>query len=347
MHKIRVGNRVVGLGEPCFIIAEAGSNHNGSLDRAKKLIDIAAKAKADAVKFQSINVKKLYIPEELSEESKKFLKQIEFPEDWHYKLNRYAQKKGIIFLSTPTYFEAVDILEKINVKAYKIASAQAATHLELVKYIANKGKPILLSTGLVDHSGIARALKACYEQKNRDIALLHCNAIYPTPPKFVNLRYISTLQRAFGHPVGFSDHTMGFHVTLAAVALGACVIEKHFTTSRRLRGPDHHFSLEPRELTEMVKRIREMEQALGDGQKAGLRKEEKAILKHIRLKLVAEKDLEAGGKIFRTDISFKRSRKGIPAEMLPRVLGCRVKKIIKRGEPLTWGKLAHAKKAKR
>jgi sialic acid synthase SpsE len=343
MRKIRVGDKVVGPGEPCFVVAEAGSNHNGSLNRAKRLIDVAVKAGADAVKFQSINPEKLYLMEELSDEFKKVLKQMEFPEDWHRKLSRYAEKKRIIFLSTPTYVEAVDILEKINVKAYKIASTQVAAHLELVRYVASRGKPILMSTGLVGRSGITRALNVCYREGNKNIALLHCNSIYPTSPELVNLKYIHTLQRTFGHPVGFSDHTLGFHVTLAAVALGACVIEKHFTVSRKLKGPDHFYALEPGELAEMVQRIREVERASGDGREMKLSKEEMAIVESARPKLIAEKTLEAGEVISRAHVGFRRSKRGIPAEMLHRVLNRKVKEKVEKGELFSWRKLARVR----
>lgn len=268
--RIKIDGRFVGEGEETFIIAEAGSNHNQDFDMAIELIDVAAEAKADAVKFQIYRADTLYPKRALKFPSLKgenvydLLKSTEFPREWLPKLSEYAAKKGIIFLSTPFDHDAVDELDCIGVPAFKIASFEI-TDLDLLKYTASKQKPMIVSTGVADLGEIEDAISAMRSVGNDDIILLHCNSLYPTPPEAVNLRAIATIREAFKLPVGFSDHTLGIHISIAATAMGACVIEKHFTLDRSLPGPDHSFAIEPDELKEMVRHVREIDRAKGNG----------------------------------------------------------------------------------
>jgi len=253
-----------------FIIAEAGSNHNQDFDMAIKLIDVAAEAKADAVKFQIYSADTLYpkralkFPSLRGENVYNLLKSTEFPRERLPELSEYAAKKGIMFLATPFDCAAVGELDEIGVPAFKIASFEI-TDLDLLKYTASKQKPMIVSAGMANMGDIEDAIGAIRSVGNDDIVLLHCNSLYPTPPDAVNLRAIATIREAFKLPVGFSDHTLGIHISLAAAAMGACVIEKHFTLDRSLPGPDHSFAIEPDELKEMVRCIREIDTAKGSG----------------------------------------------------------------------------------
>lgn len=273
---IKIGNKLIGEGEPTFIITEAGSNHNGSLEQAKKLIDVAAKSGADAVKFQIFQAENLY-----SKYTPEF---------------RYLKGKNTFD------FEAVDLLDK-HVPAFKIASFEI-TDLELIKYVAEKGKPMIISTGMANLGEIEDAINVIKSVGNEDIILLHCNSLYPTPVEVVNLRAIETMKTSFKVPVGFSDHTVGIQIPIAAVAMGACVIEKHFTLDRTLPGPDHSFAIEPDELKEMVRGIREVEKAKGT-------------------------------KITRDMLVIKRPGYGINPKFIDIVVGKETKKDIKEDEWIT------------
>ena len=272
--KVKIGNRLVGDSEPCFIIAEAGSSHNGSLEQAKRLIDVAAEAGADAVKFQLFRASKLYHRDAGKSD---YLKQdrsiydiiagMEMPYEWLPELAAYCQERGIIFLSSVFDEESVDRLDP-HVSAYKIASYEM-THLPLVRQVAQKGKPVIISTGTANLEEVDETVEAFLGTENRDLILMQCTASYPAPVNSLNLRAIVTMKDAFGVPVGLSDHSRDPLIgPLAAVAIGANLVEKHLTLSNRLPGPDHSFAVEPPELTLMVKRIREVEQALGTGVKA-------------------------------------------------------------------------------
>lgn len=267
MKKIELGGRWIGESEPCFIIAEAGSNHDAKLEQAKELIDVAAEAGADVVKFQLFTAENLYpkncgIVDTLAGEVDffKLLKQIEVSTNWLQTLKEYAESKGIVFLCSVFSEEAVDELEKINPPAYKVGSPELS-HLPLLKYVARLHKPIVLSTGLSKIGDIEEALDTCYAENNHQTILMHCVSGYPTPLEDCNLRVINTLKAAFDVPVGFSDHTLDPVIASSvAAALGANIIEKHFTLSKELKGPDHPFALEPPELRQMVREIREIEE---------------------------------------------------------------------------------------
>ncbi len=347
MEKVAIGKRLVGNGEPCFIIAEAGSNHNRDFKQAKRLIDVASEAGADAVKFQTFSAEKLYSKKtptmsylkknkllKKDETVWDLLKRLELPREWHKDLAKYCKEKKIIFLSTPFDLEAVDQLEEVGMPAYKIASYEI-THLPLLKRVAETDKPIILSTGMADLSDIETALDVIYKTGNRNVILLHCAINYP--PKFedLNLRAIQTMKQAFQLPVGFSDHTMGITADIAAVALGACAIEKHYTTSRKLDGPDHSFAVEPEELKAMVRGIREAEKALGSPVKKRTQAEEE-MYKLGRRSLVAAKRINRGSVIQPDMIDVKRPGFGIPTKLMDVVVGKKAKVDIDEDEILTW-----------
>lgn len=347
--KIKIGNRWVGDGEPCFIIAEAGSNHNRNMKQALRMIDVAAEAGADAVKFQTFSAETLYSKKtpdmsylKKSKLLKKgqsvwdLLKKNELPRPWHKALSDHCKKRKIIFLSTPFDLEAVDLLEKLKVPAYKIASYEI-THLPLLKRVAQTKKPVILSTGMADLSDIETALEVLYKNGNRQVILLHCAINYP--PKFedLHLRSMQTMRLAFQVPVGFSDHSSGISADLAAVALGACVIEKHYTTDRRLPGPDHPFAIEPHELKAMVRGIRETEVALGSTIKKHTQAENE-MYKLGRRSLVAACAISKGAKITEEMIAVKRPGFGIPTKMMDVVVGRIAKENIDEDEILNWEK---------
>jgi N-acetylneuraminate synthase/N,N'-diacetyllegionaminate synthase len=340
MKKLKIGNKLVGEEEHCFIIAEAGSNHNGSLEQAKKLIDIATEAKADAVKFQIYHAENLYSKYTLGFSYLKgrniyeLIKSIETPREWIKELAGYCEAKNIIFLATPFDFEAVDILDKY-VPAFKIASFEI-TDLELLKYAAEKGKPMIISTGMANLCDVEDAITAIKSTGNDDIILLHCNSLYPTPVEVVNLKAMETMKTAFKVPVGFSDHTLGIHIPIAAVAMGACVIEKHFTLDRTLPGPDHSFAIEPDELKEMVRYIREVEKAKGNGIKEKSELESEEMYIKARRSIHAKVDIPKGTKITRDMLIIKRPGYGIKPKFIDIVVGREAKKDIKEDEWITW-----------
>jgi len=310
--EIKVGNRSVGEDCPCFIIAEAGSNHNQSLSMAKELIRAASDAGASAVKFQTIKFSEIYHEGSTDRKKKKFIKSLEIPEEWYSALMREAQKCGILFFSSPTYKKAVDFLFKSGVPAFKIGSSQAVSDLELIAQAAAKGLPLFIATGLIDFKRVESILDICRKEDNQQIVLLHCVALYPVPPDKASLLRMVQLRERFGAITGFSDHTLGINFALAAVSLGAKVIEKHFTISRKLKGPDHPFSLEPKELKEMVSEIRKIESGLPVVNT--LSKEEKKIKDAVQLKWVAARDFSRGEKLDKDSLVARRLQGGIGVE---------------------------------
>lgn len=351
MKKIKIAHRWVGEGEPAFIIAEAGSNHNGSLTQAKKLIDVAADAGADAVKFQTFKAEKLYSKKtpdmsylKKSKLLKKgqtvwdLLKQNELPRGWQKALADYCKKRKVLFLSTPFDIEAVDELDALKMPAIKIASYEI-THLPLLAHAARKKKPIILSTGMADLSDIETALEVIYKAGNHNVILLHCAINYPPRFEDVNLRAMDTMRKAFQLPIGYSDHTTGVAVDIAAVSLGACVIEKHFTTSRKLPGPDHPFAIEPDELRAMVQGIREAEASLGSPIKRRTAAEEE-MYKLGRRSLVAACAIQKGQVIKRNMIEVKRPGFGIPTKDMASLIGRTAKRNIEEDDILQWDMLA-------
>ena len=340
MKTVKIGDRVIGGDNPCFIIAEAGSNHNGNLEQAKKLIDIAVEAGADAVKFQIFQAENLYskyAPEFSYLKGKntyELIKSIETPREWIKELARYCDEKGVTFLASPFDFEAVDLLDKY-VPAFKIASFEIVD-LELIKYTAEKGKTMIISTGMANLGEIEDAINANKSVGNEDIILLHCNSLYPTPVDVVNFKAMETMRTSFKVPVGFSDHTLGIHIPVAAVATGACVIEKHFTLDRNLLGPDHSFAIEPDELKEMVRCIREVEKAKGNGIKEKSELESEEMYVKARRSIHARVDIPKGRKITRDMLIIKRPGYGIKPKFIVVVVGRGAKRDIKEDEWITW-----------
>jgi len=348
VRKIQIADRCVGEREPCFIIAEAGVNHKGDINLAKKLIDVAKEAGADAVKFQTFKAedavsktaeKAEYQKETTAAEELQFemIKKLELSGRDFEELFDYAQGEGTIFLSSPFDKGSVDLLDRLGVPAFKIGSGEI-TNFRLIRHIAKKHKPIILSTGMSTLAEIEEALQAIRGEGTGDIILLHCITAYPAKIEDANLRAMQTLMTAFKLPVGFSDHTVGITLPIAAVALGAVVLEKHFTLDRNLPGPDHKASLEPEELKQMVEALRQVEKAMGDGIKRPTHEEEE-IKRVARRSIVAKIDIPQGIVITEEMLDIKRPGIGIEPKYISKVVGNVARSLIKRDELLTMDKL--------
>lgn len=312
-----------------FIIAEAGVNHNGDIGIAKQLVDKAKAAKVDAIKFQSFNADKLVTKNAPKAEYQKkntgngnqynMLKKLELSLEDHIELKKYCDEKSIMFLSTPFDEESVDLLEQIGVSLYKVSSGDL-TNIPLLQYIASKNKPIILSTGMANLGEIEYAIYAIKEVSNIEIKLLHCTSNYPTKYEDVNLKAMHTLKNAFNLEVGYSDHTNGIEIPIAAVAMGAQIIEKHFTIDKNMEGPDHKASLNPFELKEMVSSIRHIEQAFGNGIKK-CNKNEKNTRKIARKSIVLCKPIKKDQVIERSCLTCKRPGTGISPKYINKLIG--------------------------
>ena len=336
MEKIKIGNKVVGEGAPTFIVAEAGLNHNGDLRLAKRLVRKAAEVGADAVKFQTFITENF-----ISRQSRLFnvFKKLELSFEEFQEIAELAKSVGITFMSTALDEESADFLEKLNVPAFKVASGDL-TNLPFLEYLAKKGKPLIISTGMATLGEVEEAMDVIYSTGNKKIALLHCVSTYPADLNDVNLRAICTLKQAFQVPVGFSDHTTSILAPIAAVAVCAAIIEKHFTLSKKLPGPDHRSSFEPDEFSEMVKNIRKIEKALGSPRKEPVAAEIE-IRRLARRSLVAKIDITAKTKITENMISIKRPGTGIPPKYKNLVIGKYARVNIRRDDMVTWDKLTH------
>ena len=336
---IDLSGRAIGPGAPCFLIAEVGANHNRSLDLAKAHIDAAAAAGADAVKFQIYSAETLYsrrTPRHSGYDKDLFslIKEIETPRSWLPELRCYCDERKILFFATPFDHQAVDELDEVS-DLFKIASFELVD-LPLIRHCASKGKPMIISTGLANMEEIEDAYLACREAGNEQIIFLQCASAYPAPAHIMNLRAMETLSRAFGVPTGLSDHTRGIHVSLAAVAMGASVIEKHFTLDRSMEGPDHPFAIEPDELAELVRACREIESAMGDGRKLGPSAEEQEFYEKARRSLHAACDIAAGTILTESMVTCKRPGYGIKPKHLPLVLGRPIKVAVAADQWVTW-----------
>lgn len=349
MKAIEILGREIGPGQPCFIIAEAGVNHNGSLEMARQLVDAAARAGADAVKFQTFKAEKVVSPQApkaayqlqttgASESQLDMVKRLELPFDAFRELYVYCQDKGIRFMSTPFDEESVDFLAELNVAVFKIPSGEI-TNLPFLAHVARKGKPMIVSTGMSYLGEVEAAVRTIEETGNHDFVLLHCVSNYPADPADANLRAMQTMATAFSVPVGYSDHTLEAEVAIAAVALGACVIEKHFTLDRSLPGPDHRTSLEPDELSALVRGIRTVEMALGHGRKEPADSEANTATV-ARRSLVAARDIQAGTTLTEELIAIKRPGTGLPPAMRPYLIGRTARITIPAGTLLTLEMLA-------
>lgn len=333
---VQIGERSVGQGQPAYVIAEIGSNHNQSLALAKEMIEAAQEAGADAAKFQSLKFEQLYLPDRTQGDFREFFRQIELSESWYEELASHCRKRGIHFLSSPTYMEAVDLLSAQGVPAYKIASAQFGVFPELVAHAASQGLPMLMSTGIADYGDIQDMLALCRSQGNNNLVLLHCVSQYPTEMGRANLRLIETYRRMFGCLVGYSDHTPGIHVAPTAVALGAVVVEKHLTLDRSLPGPDHHFAVEPDEFRQMVQHIRDIEAALGSGVRGGLEPDERAFREEVSFKWITRRAIPKGERLERQALDVRRCTGGISREMMAHLLNHEAKVNLPAGALLEW-----------
>ncbi len=328
--EIQIGEKLIGNNHPCFIIAEAGINHDGDIEKAKKLIDVAKDVGVDSVKFQT------WITEEIltktveqadyqktntgiEESQYDMIKRLELTFKQFEELKNYADKKEIIFLSTPDDEKSVDFLDELGVPAFKIGSGELTNHL-MLKKVAEKNKPIILSTGMANLKEIQEAVSVIYKTRNKKLIILHCTSQYPTEYKDVNLKAINSLKETFKTIIGYSDHTEGILVPQLAVSYGAKVIEKHFTYDKKAIGPDHRCSLNPDELKEMVIKIREVELILGKGVKKPT-EEELKISKLIRKTLVAKKDIPKGTKVLEEMITVKRSNGNLQPKMIIKIIG--------------------------
>jgi len=342
-----------------FVIAEAGVNHNGDSALAYKLVDAAVEAGADAVKFQTFKTQNVVSKNTGKAEYQKkttgaaesqfeMIKKLELSFEDFGKIKKYCDKKGVTFLSTPFDYESVDFLESL-VPLYKIGSGEI-TNLPFMKYIAKKGKPIILSTGMSTLGEVEEAVNTIINanpsfftstthnpQSITDCALilLHCISNYPADFEDVHLKAMLTLKKAFKLPVGYSDHTLGIEISISAVALGAKVIEKHFTLDKNLPGPDHKASLEPQELKQMVGAIRNVEKSLGNAIKRPTQ-DELEVMKVARRSLVAARDIRAGKVIRESDITIKRPGTGIVPKFKEIVSGMGPTRDIKKDEPFSW-----------
>jgi N-acetylneuraminate synthase len=349
MAQIYVGPRSIGTGHPVFIIAEAGVNHNGDMNLARQLIDVAAQAGVDAVKFQTFRAEKVvspYAPKATYQQQKigdeesqlEMVKRLELPFESFRELYNYCHTRNILFMSTPFDEDSVDFLADLGMTIFKIPSGEI-TNLPFLTHVARKGRPMIVSTGMAFLGEVEAAVRAIEAVGNHSFALLHCVSNYPANPADVNLRAMQTMTRAFNVPVGYSDHTLGSEVALAAVALGACIIEKHFTLDRNLPGPDHQASAEPAELAALVRGIRVVEASLGDGRKQPAASEANTAAV-ARKSLVAACDIPAGATLTEMMIALKRPGTGLPPAMREFLIGRVARTMISAGTLLTLGMFA-------
>lgn len=332
----------------CFVIAEAGVNHNGDLALAKKLVETAKDSGADAVKFQTFCAERLVAKDARKAAYQQrqdgagtqldMLKRLELSQDAHRELAAHAARLGLVFLSTPFDEGSADFLDTLGVPLFKLPSGEI-TNRALLEHVARKGKPIVLSTGMSTLEEVRQAVGWISAVSDAPLTLLHCLSDYPAPPEQANLRAMDTLREAFGLPVGYSDHTPGIEVAVAAAARGAAVIEKHLTLDKTRPGPDHAASLDPAEFKALVAAIRRVESALGDGIKrpapCELGNRDAA-----RRSLVAARSLEAGATLRREDIAAKRPGTGLSPALADAVVGKRLRRAVQADEPLTWEALA-------
>jgi N,N'-diacetyllegionaminate synthase len=339
-----VGARTIGEGHPCFVIAEAGVNHNGDAELAHRLVDVAADAGADAVKFQTFEPERLVSPlarkaeyqvanTGSSESQLEMLRRLVLPREALASLASHAADRGLLFLSTPFDEASADVLEGLGMPAFKVPSGEVTNH-PLVAHVAAKGRPVLMSTGMSTLAEVAEAVQVVRENGDPPLALLHCVTSYPAAAADCNLRAIAAMRTAFGVPVGWSDHTEGLQVSLAAVAAGAKLLEKHFTLDRGLPGPDHLASLEPSELTALVRAVREVEAALGDGVKWPASSELQNAAA-VRRSLHASRPLPAGHVLQAADLVALRPGTGLSPTLRDRLVGRKLLVGVERGEMLS------------
>jgi N,N'-diacetyllegionaminate synthase len=345
MGEFKIGDQLVGPDEPTFIIAEAGSNHNGDINIAKELIEIAADAGADAVKFQTFRAEDMYVEqsgevEYLDDERSiyEIIESMEMPYDWIPELHDYCHKQGVQFLSTPfDERSAAELAEYVS--AWKVAS-YTSSHIPFLEYLAGTDKPIIMSTGAHSLTEIKQSVTALQDRSVSDLVLLQCVAAYPTPLSEINTHVIKTFQEEFNVLTGLSDHTLDpVTAPTTAVALGASVIEKHFTLDNSMEGPDHQFALEPDELNQMISSIRDTEIALGTTEKRVLDVENE-LYEKARRAIQSTKDIELGEQFTNTNTDILRpgeQQTGLAPKHYDTVLGKTASRDIQAGEGITKG----------
>jgi len=337
-NSIEIDNVLIGKNNPCYIIAEIGINHNGKLDLAKQLIDVAVSAEANAVKFQKRSLNQLYKNDLLNDpnlESQGFeiligvLKEVEFGEDEYQQIIEYCKEKNITFLCTPWDTDSVDFLEKFNVPAYKIASADI-TNFPLLKYVCSKNKPMIISSGMSEMNEIEKTVEFLKNQQANFI-LLHCNSTYPSPIDLLNLELIPVLSEKFQVPIGYSGHESDIIPTLTASNLGAVVVERHITLDRTMEGIDQSASLEPEEFSTLVKYIRDSEKAKGKPIKRMTRGE--VLQREVLGKsLVCKTDIQKNEEFSEKNIDVKGPARGLSPQYYYEILGKKSKRQIKKGD---------------
>lgn len=340
--KVRIGNRWIGDGEPCFIIAEAGSNHNGSLEQAKRLISIAASAGADAVKFQVFRADRLYPKSAgmsdylgIAKPIHDVAAEMEMPYEWLPELVACCNERRVHFLASVFDEESADQLDP-HVEAFKISSYEM-THVPLVRYVASKGKPVIISTGAANLDEVAETVDDFRQTQSDNLILMQCTAAYPAPLESLNVRAVATMKSTFRIPVGLSDHSRDpLAGPLAAVGAGANLVEKHFTLSNELPGPDHRFAIEPAELRLMIQKVREMEKTFGNGVKV-MHPIEAELRGFARRSIFAVRDIKTGERLTKENIAVLRCGK-LPAGLGPRrypgILGRPAARHIRADSPI-------------
>ncbi len=345
MHAVTIAGRKVGPGEPAYLVAEAGVNHNGSVATAERMIEAAREVGADAIKFQSFQAAEMCDTELVetkdvegitggTNSSYEMYKSLELSAKAHEKLFAKAREVGIALFTSVFDFGMVERLAALDTPAFKISSSDV-TYLPLIRRAAATGRPVILSTGLSTMEEVGEAVTCCRDAGNEQLILLQCTSAYPPPDDEVNLNAMASLREAFDVPGGFSDHTLGIEVPLAAVAMGACVIEKHFTLDNEMPGPDQKLSLDPAGFAQLVSAVRRIERARGSSRKAPTAAEQ-ACLTDSRRGLFAARDIAAGETITADMIRIIKPCSGIEAKSYDAVVGRTAKRDIKRTEPIRW-----------
>jgi N,N'-diacetyllegionaminate synthase len=342
---INIGNKIIGQGHPCFIAAEIGINHNGDIELAKKMIDAAFEAGADAVKFQNYYTEDFIFDKELTysyisegvnvtESQFDMFKRYELSFEQLKILKKYSDSKGLLFFSTPTSKRGIDDLIRLDVKLLKNGS-DLLVNLPLIRLMANSQIPTIISTGMALLSEIDEAVRAFESAGGKDLLILHCTSAYPTPELDVNLLKLKSLASTFGYPVGFSDHTVGVEAAIASVVLGSCFIEKHFTLDKGLPGPDHRFSSNPNELRKIIEGVRKIENMLGKS-KIGPTNSEKFGRLNFRLSCAIARDIGVGEQIMEDDIIFVRPASGVHPQFYNYFINKKAKVELKKGDFLNF-----------
>jgi N-acetylneuraminate synthase/N,N'-diacetyllegionaminate synthase len=343
MKAVKIRERLVGAGQPCFLAAEVGINHNGDLEMAHASIDSAVDAGTDAVKFQNYRTKDFISDRSLTyayisqgktivESQYDLFKRCELAPAHLRELKEHCDRRGVVFFSTPTSKEGIEDLLAVGVHLLKNGS-DYLVHLPLIQEMARSGLPTVLSTGMATFAEVEDAVNAFRQAGGKDLILLHCTSSYPTLPEHVHLRKIPALESVFDCPVGLSDHSRGNVAAIGAIALGACMIEKHFTLDKNLPGPDHHFSADPAEFRALVQAVRTMEKSLGSAELKPASSEESGR-RDLRLSCVAARELPAGHQLRAPDIAFSRPGGGIPPKDSVSLLGRKLSRVLREGAPI-------------